>query len=176
MGLSVHDYMKDRLTNNTEFDEVWCINRIGGILNCDKVFMIDDAMLLRHERAGYEWLDDTTTPVFTKKKYEELSDALVEYPYDEIKEKFGTGYFSNTVAYAIAYAIHTGVKELIFFGCDYDYNGMTHEVNRAGTEFWIGIAYALGVKIKVSDQSSLMNMNGVQSYAYDEPKDAEGDK
>lgn len=169
MGNSRDAYVTDRLLNHSEYDEVWGINAAGNIYNCDKVFMIDDARyLINLQPERYSFLKNTKTAVITKKKYPELSDSLVEYPYDEIVNKYKTRYFSNTVAYAIAYGLHTGVKEMVFFGCDYDYNGEVHEINRPGTEFWLGIAHALGVKVGVTDQSSLLNMNTTQSYAYEE--------
>lgn len=169
MGRSRDEYIKDRLLNGVEYDEIWGINAIGDLYKCDKIFMLDDVRyLVGKQPARYNFLKDTTTEVITKTKYPEFSDSLVEYPYEEICQKFQTRYFSNTVAYAIAYALYTDVKEMVFFGCDYDYEGQVHEINRAGTEFWLGIAHALGVKVGITDQSSLLNMNTIQSYSYDE--------
>jgi hypothetical protein len=33
----------------------------------------------------------------------------------------GIAYFNNTAAYAVAYAVHIGVKKITLFGCDYTY-------------------------------------------------------
>jgi hypothetical protein len=50
-------------------------------------------------------------------------------------------YFNSTAAYAVAYAIHMGVKKISVFGMDFTYpNAHDAEKGRACVEFWLGIA------------------------------------
>jgi hypothetical protein len=166
MGKSRDDYVNEVIVKGMKFDEVWGINQIGNVIRCDKIFMMDDLKWLT-ERPTHQWVRSCRTPIFTSKKYPEITGSSVEYPLDEVVKKYNTKYFSNTVAYAIAYALFIGVEELILFGCDYDYKGETvHERNRAGTEYWLGIAHATGVRVGISDKSSLMNMDNQKFYGY----------
>lgn len=170
MGLSRDHYIDETLKRGKCSDEVWGINSIGAVVQCDRIFMMDDARRLI-QYPNFQWIKSVKVPIMTSTARPEISPMLVEYPIEEIMAKFGSKYFSNTVPYAIAYAVHIGVKKLTFFGCDYDYNGDTHEVNRAGTEFWLGICHALGVHVCVSQQSNLMNMKNQKLYGYEDNHD-----
>jgi hypothetical protein len=70
----------------------------------------------------------------------------------------GIAYFNNTAAYAVAYAVHIGVKKISMYGCDYTYpNAHDAEKGRACTEFHLGIAKARGIRIGLTDKTSLMD-------------------
>ena len=70
----------------------------------------------------------------------------------------GSPYFNSTAAYAVAYAVHIGVKRISLFGIDYTMpNAHSAEKGRACVEFWLGIAAARGIEITVPETSSLLD-------------------
>jgi SAM-dependent methyltransferase len=117
-----------------------------------------------------EWMKKTTTPIITSRKHEDYP-SLVEFPLEEVINKYKIEYFNSTAAYAIAYAIHTGVEKLIIFGHDYTYpDAHDAEKGRACCEFWIGTAVANGVKVEFPQSTTLMDSiypRDKRLYGYD---------
>lgn len=164
-------------------DEVWGINGIGDTLRCDRIFHMDD-MRVQEMRAEAKpdgniaqmvrWMRHTKVPVFTSIVREEYP-SHVAYPLEEILNAgLDTGavaYFNSTTAYAIAYAIHIGVKQISLFGVDYTQPNVHHgERGRACCEYWLGIAAARGIAVTVPDTSTLLDAcapDRERLYGYD---------
>jgi len=106
-----------------------------------------------------EFLEKNTKPIITC----ELDDRvkhLEEYPLEEVIIELNICYFNNAVAYAIAYAIWYGAKELCLYGIDYSYkNVKIAEAGRACCEFWCAIAVSRGIKLEVAHNSGLLDTN-----------------
>lgn len=87
---------------------------------------------------------------FETGKHEGMID-LTNYPLSEITESFGSRYFNNSCSYMIAYALHTGVSEIDFFGVDM--NGEDEYYSQRGSVmYWIGYARAKGIKVNMASQ------------------------
>ena len=147
-------------------DEVWGINAVGDVIQCDRVFHLDDVRVqeARAARAPQsnianmvKWLRTHPGPIYTSQLVEGYP-GLVEYPLEAVINSTGFAYFNGTAAYAAAYAIHLGVKRISFFGADYTY-ASSHfaERGRGCLEFWIGMAVAKGIEICIPDKSSLLD-------------------
>lgn len=152
-------------------DEVWGINAIGDVLRCDRVFHMDD---LRVQEARAEarpesniaamvrWMKTHPGPIYTSRRRPGYP-GLVEFPLEEVLNaghdgNGGAPYFNSTAAYAVAFAIHIGVKRISLFGLDYTLPNAHHaEQGRACVEFWLGIAAARGIEISVPEQTSLLD-------------------
>jgi len=160
-------------------DEVWGVNCLGDVFACDVVFHMDDVRIqeIRAEaRPGsnvahmVDWLKGYRGPVITSRAHEDYP-GLIEFPLEAVLNDLGHDYFNNTVAYAIAYAIHIGVKKLSIFGCDYTYpNAHDAEKGRACVEFWLGYARARGINLVIAKTSSLMDAlydRAERLYGYD---------
>lgn len=161
------------------FDQVWGINALGDVLNCDIVFHMDD-MRIQEARAKaapngnitamVKWLKTYTGRVMTSRKVEGYP-GLEEFPLQDVLNDTGYAYFNNTAAYAVAYAIHKKAKRISIFGCDYTYqNRHDAEKGRGCMEFWLGIAADRGIAISIAKDSSLMDMNVPKPeklYGYD---------
>lgn len=171
MGLSHRDYVLACASMGgrwAQFDEVWAINAMGGVIDCDLVFMMDTPDYLTNKGetnlslAGYKsWLSRVKVPVFTSFPNKDLAPTSVPYPLEEVLNDIRFPYLNGTVAYAVAYAILTEVKELSLFGCDYTYPGDKHgsESGRGNVEFLLGIAVSRGMDISVAQNSSLLDTN-----------------
>lgn len=152
-------------------DEVWGINAIGDVLRCDRVFHMDDLKVQEARAAArpdsniaamVRWLKSHPGPIYTS-RLRPGYPGLVEFPLEEVLNarhdgNGGAPYFNSTAAYAVAYAIHIGVKRMSLFGLDYTLPNAHHaEKGRACVEFWLGIAAARGIEIMVPEQTSLLD-------------------
>lgn len=165
-------------------DEVWGINAIGDVLRCDRIFHMDDLKVQEaraKERPGsniaamVKWLKTHPGPVYTSIPRDGYP-GLVPFPLEEVlnaghDSNGGAPYFNSTAAYAVAYAVHIGVKRISLFGIDYTLpNAHKAEQGRACVEFWLGIAAARGIAITVPEQSSLLDACAPEAerlYGYD---------
>lgn len=165
-------------------DEVWGINAIGDVLRCDRIFHMDDLLVQEaraKERPGSNiaamvtWLKSHPGPVYTS-LVRPGYPGLVAFPLEEVLNaghdgNGGAPYFNSTAAYAVAYAVHIGVKRISLFGIDYTLpNAHKAEQGRACVEFWLGIAAARGIAITVPEQSSLLDACAPEAerlYGYD---------
>lgn len=162
------------------FDETWVINSYGGVLAHDRVFHMDDVANTMREAEDeaiapevrtklaniLKWLRTHPGPVYTSIAHPEFP-SLVAFPLEDVIRTVGTAYFNNSVAYAVVFAIHIGVKRISLFGCDYSYGKDKHEgTGRACVEFWLGVAAAKGIEVLVAASSSLMDVNKPERRFY----------
>jgi hypothetical protein len=152
-------------------DEVWGLNAIGDVIRCNRIFHMDDLRVQEARAAAkpdgniaamVKWLKTHPGPVYTS-IVREGYPGLVAFPLEAVLNRKhdgngGAPYFNSTAAYAIAYAIHIGVKHISLFGLDYTLANAHHaEQGRACCEFWLGIAAARGIEITVPETSSLLD-------------------
>lgn len=169
LGPSLESYVDlvKRLGNRHRFaDEVWAINAVGSVVQCDRVFHMDDVRIQEIRSAArprsniaamLEWIKSHPGPVYTSRAHADYP-GLVEFPLEQVINSTGHGYLNNTAAYAVAYGIHIGVKKLSMFGCDYTYpNAHDAEKGRGCMEFWLGYAAAKGIQLSIPRVSSLMD-------------------
>lgn len=182
LGPSLDQYleMTKRVGGRSRFcDEVWAINALGNIFDCDLVFHMDDVRIQEIRAAArpdsniaamLKWIKTSTTPVVTSRAHPDYP-ALVELPLEDMLNNLGHDYFNNTGAYAVAFAIHIGATKISLFGMDYTYpNSHDAERGRACVEFWLGQAHARGIEIKLPKTTTLMDSMYPQAsrlYGYD---------
>lgn len=162
-------------------DEVWAINAMGGVIQHDRVFVMDD-LRVQEDRADADpeggvagqmsWIRSHDRPIYTPRAYERYP-ASVEYPLEWVMNRTGHAYFNNTVPYAFAFAMALGVADIHLYGCDYSYSGgETHkrEQGRACLEYWVAVASTAGVTVHIPETSTLLdadrNSKGQTFYGY----------
>ena len=166
MGRSLEHYVRSCLCNGGKMDgidEVWAVNAVAGMLTCDKAFVIDPIGEFCFEKdkfANYlKWFRTITVPVLTSEPHP-LAPTSVRYPLEEVRADLGPVPFVTTVSYAIAYAIHTGVKKLFLFGCDFSYpDAMMAESGHLNAAYFLGIARGRGMEVVITPESTLMEYN-----------------
>ena len=173
LGPSVATYfdLVKRLGSRKAYsDEVWGINALGDIVQCDRVFHMDDVLVQERRAAAkpdsniaamIEALRLHPGPVYTS-VVRPGYPGFVAFPLAEVLsgryDNTGMPYFNSTAAYAVAFAIHIGVKKVSLFGIDYTLPNAHHaEKGRACVEFWLGIAAARGIEITVPERTSLLD-------------------
>lgn len=178
------DYVKRQGDRKAFADEVWAINAMGSVIACDRVFHMDDVKI-QESRAALNpegniaamvrWLKTCTLPVYTS-VVRPGYPCLVPFPLEDVlnggyDSTGGVPYFNSTAAYAIAFAVHTGVKKISLFGIDYTLpNAHSAEQGRACCEFWLGIAAARGIEVLVPDCTTLLDACAPERerlYGYD---------
>ena len=165
MGNSQLDYHR-MITLSEEFDEVWAINAMIGVLKkADRAFILDPASrFFDTEDAGNmtvmmrETLPTINYPIYTC-ELDKRVPALEEYPIDAIVKDLKCGYFNNTIAYAIAFALWNKVSSINMFGADFTYKRNLYfaESGRACCEFWLAKCTDAQITIQVALSSGLLD-------------------
>lgn len=169
LGPSVGSYLEftKRIGGRRKFcDEVWAINALGNVFDCDRVFHMDDVRIQEIRAAAkpdgniaalLPWLKAHKGPIYTSRPHPEYP-GLVPFPLEAVVRDTGYAYMNSTAAYAVAFAVFLKVKKITLFGMDFTYAHSHHsEKGRACVEFWLGIAAARGIKISIPQKSSLMD-------------------
>ncbi len=155
-------------------DETWAINKMGAAILCDAIFRMDDLKeefevnqkfwegingeKIMVQDIWFDTLKNFTGKIFTSRPYPEEFPASVEYPLEEVINCVGTSYFNTGPAYAVAYAIYIGVKQISLYGLDYTYpDRHVAESGRACLEFHLREAYSRGINIKIARNSTLLD-------------------
>ena len=107
-------------------------------------------------RPYVDWMHrlDGSKPIYLQSpdKHPEIKGA-VAFPYDTLIEIHGR-YFTSTIAWQIALAIHEGVSEIGLWGVDLMLQD-EYAHQRPCVEFLLGYAAAKGIKVTIPSQSSL---------------------
>lgn len=160
-------------------DEVWSINALGDVFVSDRIFHMDDVRVQEARAAAkpdsniaqmLRWLRSHPGPIVTSRLHPAYP-GLIEFPLEDVLNAFPQGYFNSTAAYAVAYAVHIGVRKISCFGMDFTYpNVHDAEKGRACVEFWLGIAAARGIQLGTPRTSSLLDAMYPEAqhfYGYD---------
>lgn len=108
---------------------------------------------------GYlEWLKRLPTPVYMQRAFRDVP-ASVRYPQERMLAEYPERYFTSHAAWMIALALSEGVTHLGFFGIHYALDE-EHKKQRAGCEFWMGLAIGRGVHIVNPPGSPLLREPG----------------
>lgn len=191
IGLSHVDYITNvcKVGNRKAVaDEVWAINKMGAAIHCDAIFRMDDLMKdfsmnqkywkkqdgehIKVQDIWNETLKNFEGKIFTSKAYPEEFPASVEYPLEEVVNYIGSSYFNTGPAYAIAYAIYIGVKEISLYGLDYSYaDRHVAESGRGCVEYHLREAQMRGIDIRVGRNSTLLDTQKTtgKMYGYSHP-------
>lgn len=104
-------------------------------------------------------------PVYMQKHWDDIP-LSVEYPLKEMQEAFShqpgsPAYFTNSISYMMALALHMGAKEMRIYGVDMA-QGTEYSNQRPSCEYYIGWAKAKGVRLYIPPASDLLKY----SYLY----------
>lgn len=193
MGASCADYLRLCAANggrNSLVDETWAINAMGGVIQHDILFHMDDVRIQERRVQAMQtgetginapvlgtmrWLKHHPGPVITSRAHPDYP-GLVEMPVEEVVAAADTLYFNNTVAWAVGYALwqhkkYGVLRQLHLYGVDFSYpNQHQAEKGRGCVEFLLGKATERGIEIVLPQSSSLLDANVPQSekvYGFD---------
>jgi hypothetical protein len=105
-----------------------------------------------------EWLKKFPGPIYTHEKIDWLPNS-VEFPVDDMRDKFGE-YYTSTVAFMLALAIHEEAEEIHVYGIDM-VGDDEYGFQKSNTEFLLGYAKGKGIKVYIPPQSALLSSPGI---------------
>ena len=129
--------------------ETWGVNGTYTIAKrLDKLFMTDEPSEV--DACWYDMarvLKTDTTLVFPIEydRFKDLGLPIEIYPIDKIIGRFRTRFFSNTIAYMLAYALYYDYEKIWMFGIDMMTSG-SYIQEKGGVEFWMGIAAGMSTE------------------------------
>ena len=140
-------------------EEIWAINKMGGVIFHDVMWRMDD--LMKNRKLMYpeylRWLKKHPC-IVTSTAYPEEFPGSVEYPLEAVLQNIGVPYFNTTPAYALGYAIYLGIPKVHLYGMDYTYPEQSiAEAGRGCFEWLMGIAYARNIELLVGPNTSLLD-------------------
>lgn len=175
------DLMCAATLDGEPIDEVWGINTVCRALVVDMTIAMDDPLKFKgHNPSRYAIYQHADHPVLTTVHRPECPPT-VAFPLSEVLAlpNVRGDYLNHSVAYAIAYAILIGVKELLVFGADYiamtnPYATGSHTQTGAArylacTAYWLGQAEARGMDVVICPASPLLDADvhpSQQFYGY----------
>jgi len=164
-----------------EDGEIWGINSLGASYETkkvDRIFLLHDVgvevLLQNHSIIGK--LNKMGVPVYTAGPAP-IFENNIQYPIADVVAHFRVGFFLNTMAYMIAFAIMQKPKIIYLYGVDMrpDSGYEWHKEERGCVEFWIGVAIGRGITVIVQPEAYLMKRTMVSNwYAFQPIKTTEG--
>jgi hypothetical protein len=111
----------------------------------------------------FGWLRTQSFPVYMQERNEYVPQALV-YPFETMVAKFGRNWFSSSIAFMMAYAIHLGAKEIGIFGVDMAAPSEAYSAQKAGCIRFIEIAKERGITVTIPLDSCLGKQPPIYGY------------
>lgn len=154
-------------------DETWAINSMGGTLQHDLLFHMDDCKVQESRAEKFprlsnmvKWLKEHPK-FYTSKTYPDYPGAMA-FPIQSVVDYIGgCCYFNSTAAYALAYAITKKPEQIRLYGFDFNYpQHEKAERGRACVEMYCGIAMAKGIQITSPPESTLFDGNLSNEYRF----------
>lgn len=129
----------------------------------DRVFEIHDARQWK-DYAPKDYIERLSMMprLHLQEAHPELPAATV-YPLAEVADSVGD-YFSSSIAYLTALAIHEGAEEIGLWGVAMEGHD-EYGYQRPNMEYLVGLARGRGIKVHVPEQSSLCKFNGQFGYS-----------
>jgi len=166
MGKSQLDYHMS-ISHSKEYDEVWAINSMCAVIKSDRVFLMDPvSRFFETNDAGPQTkvlcktLPKLKCPIYSCELDKRVPN-LELYPLEEVIQKTNCGYFNNTIAYAIAFALYKEVSGVSLYGADFSYTTNIHfgELGRGCCEFWLAKCMSQGIDVSVAATSPMLDTN-----------------
>ena len=166
MGKSQLDYHMS-ISHSKEYDEVWAINSMCAVIKPDRVFIMDPvSRFFETNGAGPQTkvlcktLPKLKCPIYSC-ELDKRVPSLKLYPLEEVIKTTNCGYFNNTIAYAIAFALFKEVSGLSLYGADFSYKTNIHfgELGRGCCEFWLSKCMTQGIDVSIAATSPILDTN-----------------
>jgi len=152
--------------------EIWGLNDgYHDLPRWDRWFQLHSPRIISgsvRDRNHWDWLKAQTKPIYMREALPEVP-ASVRYPLEDITAQFGR-YFTNSISWMIALAIHEGAEDIGIYGVDMA-TGSEYGDQRPSCEYFLGLALGTGIRIHVPPQSELLKAGFLYGFE-DEKQDA----
>lgn len=115
------------------------------------------------------WLNQQRFPVYMQERNAEVPGAI-PFPRNVLLEKWGpkklgVNWFTSSIAWMFAYALHLGAEEIGIFGVDMAATEEHYSGQKAGLLRFFEIAHSMGVKVTIPLESTLAFGYPLYGYA-----------
>lgn len=119
--------------------ELWACN-IGDVPRWNRWFDLHDDASIDTYPGHREFLTSQTKPVYTRQNY----------PITAMTERYGTWFFTSTIAYMLAVALEEGPEEIALWGVDMA-DGTEWGAQKTGCRFFLQLARLRGIKVTLPE-------------------------
>jgi len=148
---------REEIMSQPDDVELWGLNlSYKWMPRCDRWFELHDPNIYRgvFTAEHREWLRTASCPVYMQQRMDEFPSS-VAFPVEDVTEQGRLrSYFTSSIAYMIALAVHEGVSEIRLLGANMA-TGSEYAYQRAACEYWIGVAEARGINVYLPPSSPL---------------------
>lgn len=142
--------------------EKWGLTWDPEVFQMDRAFeMHDEALWKDYAKADYVDRLALMPHLYLTAAHPELPDATV-YPFDEVAKTTGA-YWSSSMAFLMALAIHEGAKEIGLYGMAMEAHD-EYGYQRPNMEYLIGLARGKGITVHIPEQSPLCKYRSQFGY------------
>ena len=113
-----------------------------------------EANNLKELESYRSFLNGLSIPVYMDDVHSDYPKS-VRYPLEDVVKSIGYDYFTSSIAYMIALAIHQRFDELHVYGVEMIF-GTEYVHERPCVEFLLGVAHANGIVITMPEASTLL--------------------
>ena len=166
--------------------ETWGVNGVYtfAVDRLDKLFMTDEESEV--DACYYDVLKiaQTRTTLVLPALYKKFKDSGIPieiFPMEQLLQRFPTRFYSDTIAYMIAYAllytksvqgpddlrprVIEGYNRIYLYGIDMMCNS-SYVQEKGGVEYWMGVALGMGVEVVNTHSSSTGKTWNGRMYGY----------
>ncbi|KKW05508.1 MAG: hypothetical protein UY40_C0017G0001 [candidate division CPR1 bacterium GW2011_GWC1_49_13] len=140
--------------------EFWGVNEMWAdktIKKCDVLFELHDYKWIcegKRLKEHIKWLrENKDVPVFMQRHFDDIP-LSIPFPKDDLIQKYGS-YFTNTISWEIALAMHLGFREIRLYGVNMS-NDIEYSSQRPSCEYYIGLARGMGITVYIPPESDLL--------------------
>jgi hypothetical protein len=123
----------------------------------DRIFELHSKQVWTRKKSWHKdyqkFLRECPVPIYMQRKWPDIPQS-VRFPRERILSEFRR-YFSSQAAWMIALALTEGVTHIGFFGIHYEHSS-ERDWQRAGCEYWMGMAEGRGVQLVIPEQCPLL--------------------
>lgn len=139
--------------------EIWGVNELYTVKDVERVdvlFELHDYKWIKEGKRSKEHLPSLqkmTIPIWMQQHYQDIPKSL-PFPRQQLHDKYGH-YFTNTISWEIALAMHIGVKEIGLWGVNMA-TDIEYASQRPSVEYFVGLARGAGIKVYIPPESDLL--------------------
>jgi hypothetical protein len=139
--------------------EIWGVNEMymaQGVKRFDVLFELHDYKWIcegKRYKEHITWLREAKIPLMMQQHFDDIPNS-VPFPRKVLEEKYGA-YFTNTISWEIALAMHIGVDEIHIYGVNMA-TDIEYQSQRPSCEYYIGLARGKGIKVYIPPESDLL--------------------
>jgi len=148
--------------------EVWgCSYCFKHQHNLTRNFYMDNLEKARPDKRSLmtQAMNELKIPFYTQEEVPEIPTSI-EYPIEAVVKDLGSDYFTSTMCYMMALAIHEKFEKIIV----HRFHSMPHSSEyfhqKSAFDFWEGFAKGRGIKICLSDDSFIGRAHPWQTDKY----------